>query len=168
MPLMKNFPRVAVHDLVVNERDKQLVIGTHGRSIYKVPIKDLQVLSSVRTRDLYIFDIPPIAFSKSWGEKEWSKWFGHLTPEVEWGFYSKAAGEAKITITDALETVVFESTQAVDKGINYLDYFLEDVTKRGQPASNGKYYLPVGDYTFKIQKGATEVERNFKIVKPVD
>lgn len=164
MPLTKNFPRVAVHDLVINERDKQLVIGTHGRSFYKVPIKDLQMLSTIEDQDLHIFAIEDVHFNKNWGEKEWSKWFGHRTPEVEWGFYSKQAGEIEITILDAVETVLFKTKQEVTKGINYLDYNLQDALKRGQPASNGKHYLPIGNYTFRIKKGRNQAERNFKII----
>lgn len=34
MPFAGDFPRVSVHELVIQERDKELVVGTHGRSIF--------------------------------------------------------------------------------------------------------------------------------------
>ena len=35
-PFSSNLPRVAIHDLVIHEGTNELVIGTHGRSIYKI------------------------------------------------------------------------------------------------------------------------------------
>lgn len=33
---------IPVHDIAIQERDNQIVIGTHGRSIYVAPLKDVQ------------------------------------------------------------------------------------------------------------------------------
>ena len=37
-PFSSNLPRVAIHDLVIHEGTNELVIGTHGRSIYKIEL----------------------------------------------------------------------------------------------------------------------------------
>jgi ligand-binding sensor domain-containing protein len=34
MNMDKNLPRVPIHDLVIQQRENELVVGTHGRSIY--------------------------------------------------------------------------------------------------------------------------------------
>ena len=39
--LSNNLPTVPVHDIKIQEREKELVIGTHGRSIYIASLKDL-------------------------------------------------------------------------------------------------------------------------------
>ncbi len=39
--LSVNFPSVPVHDLKIQAREKDLVIGTHGRSIFIVPLKEI-------------------------------------------------------------------------------------------------------------------------------
>ncbi len=41
MTLDNNLPRVPVHDIVVQQRENELVIGTHGRSIYITKLKDV-------------------------------------------------------------------------------------------------------------------------------
>jgi len=41
-----DFPTVAVHDLVVNPREEDLVIATHGRSIYTLDIGGLEAMTS--------------------------------------------------------------------------------------------------------------------------
>ena len=42
--LDKNLPRVPVHDIVVQKRDNELVIATHGRSIYITKLNAIQKL----------------------------------------------------------------------------------------------------------------------------
>lgn len=41
MVLDNNLPRVPVHDIVIQQRENELVIGTHGRSIYIARLKEL-------------------------------------------------------------------------------------------------------------------------------
>ena len=58
---MKNFPRVAVHDIVVHPRDNDLILATHGRSLWvfddAAPIQQMNetILQSAN----YLFDIRP-------------------------------------------------------------------------------------------------------------
>jgi len=44
MILDNNLPRVPVHDIVVQHRENDLLIGTHGRSVYIAKLKDIQKL----------------------------------------------------------------------------------------------------------------------------
>lgn len=56
---MKNFPRVAVHDLIIHPRDNDLILGTHGRSIWVfddlTPIQNLS--DSILQRDSHLFGV---------------------------------------------------------------------------------------------------------------
>ena len=40
--LCNNLPTTPVHDMVVHPRENELVIGTHGRSIFVLDVKDIQ------------------------------------------------------------------------------------------------------------------------------
>ncbi len=42
MTLGKNIPRVAVHDIAIQQRDNEIVVGTHGRSIYVCKLDPVQ------------------------------------------------------------------------------------------------------------------------------
>jgi photosystem II stability/assembly factor-like uncharacterized protein len=57
--LRLNMPTVAVHDLLVKDND--LIVGTHGRSIYilddMTPVRELQASDS--TKSLHLYSIPP-------------------------------------------------------------------------------------------------------------
>jgi photosystem II stability/assembly factor-like uncharacterized protein len=58
---LKNLPVVAVHDIVIHPRDNDLIIATHGRSIYVLddatPIQ--QLTPEVAREDVHLFDIRP-------------------------------------------------------------------------------------------------------------
>jgi len=58
LPLMNGMPTVAVADLVVHPRDKDLIAGTHGRSAYVMDIAPLQELTEdVSKKDLLLFQV---------------------------------------------------------------------------------------------------------------
>ena len=49
-----------VHDLVIHPRDRELVIGTHARSIYVMDIAPLEEMTTkVAASDVYLFDVKP-------------------------------------------------------------------------------------------------------------
>ena len=58
--MKNNMPTVAVHDLVIHPREKDLVVGTHGRSIFIADISPLQELSPrVLEKGFHFFKIEP-------------------------------------------------------------------------------------------------------------
>ena len=58
---MKNLPRVAVHDIQIHPRDNDLILATHGRSLWvfddAAPIQ--QMSDAVLQSPTYLFDIRP-------------------------------------------------------------------------------------------------------------
>jgi photosystem II stability/assembly factor-like uncharacterized protein len=58
---LKNLPVVAVHDLIVHPRANDIIIATHGRSIYVLddatPVQ--QLTPEVAREDMHLFDVRP-------------------------------------------------------------------------------------------------------------
>ena len=58
---MKNFPRVAVHDILVHPRENDLILATHGRSLWvfddAAPIQ--QMSESILQNPTYLFNVRP-------------------------------------------------------------------------------------------------------------
>ena len=58
---MKNFPRVAVHDILVHPRDNDLILATHGRSLWvfddATPVQQLN--ADILQSSGFLFDIRP-------------------------------------------------------------------------------------------------------------
>lgn len=56
---LKNLPHVAVHDIVVHPRDNDLILATHGRSIWilddAAPVQ--QISRSIVDKDFHLFDV---------------------------------------------------------------------------------------------------------------
>lgn len=42
-------PRVPIHDIAIQERDNEIVLGTHGRSIYIASLNEVQKLAMDKT-----------------------------------------------------------------------------------------------------------------------
>jgi hypothetical protein len=53
-----------VCDLRIHPREKELIIGTHGRGIFVLPVKHIQQLTAeALARPLHLFEIDPVRLS---------------------------------------------------------------------------------------------------------
>ena len=166
----KNLPNVAVHDLVIQPTAKHLIIGTHGRSLYKADIAPLQKMAeAILAKQTHVFAIKSIRKNNSWG-RSWSPWRKANTPEMKIPFYVSSSKKMKVDIfKDAtkVNTIFIDA----DKGYNEMLFDVsfskkgkrafEKVNQKPAPekevlkaAKNGVFYLPKGTYVVKI--GAAE------------
>ncbi len=184
MSMQGGLPAVAVHDLVVQEREKDLLIGTHGRSIWSANIKELQLLQdSILQKDLYVFDMPKVKYRGNWGSS-WSKWLEPTVPEVKLPLYLKNSGLVKVTIKTEEGLILQSFDYQSDKGLNYpitdlsfdkklkdkYEKYLNSKRKDGdklielEAAKNDKFYMHKGTYdlTFSVngqmKKGKLVIE----------
>jgi photosystem II stability/assembly factor-like uncharacterized protein len=169
---MNDLPPVAVHDLVIQTEAKDLIIGTHGRSIYKVNLAAIQQINNeVLATTLKIFPILNITHSDYWGNS-WSAWLPPNEASVPIDFYSFSAGEVNIQVLNEKGVVIKETKQKVEAGLNQWEFDLE-ISKEVQdyfhkkdkkivfkPTKKGKVYLSPGKYQVKIAKEKT-VETSF-------
>ncbi|NRA93396.1 MAG: glycosyl hydrolase, partial [Psychroserpens sp.] len=163
-------PNVAVHDIVMQPKAKDLLLGTHGRSIYKANIAPLQGINEkVMSAPITLFAMEPMRHSSRWGSS-WSKWIEAYEPETTIKFFSNSEGSKTIKILSENGTELNAIKVNTDKGFNYIDYNLE-LTEKGRKAllkedtsidinkaSNGKYYLPKGVYTVTLGEAKTKIE----------
>lgn len=167
----KGLPAVAVHDLVIHEDTNDLLLATHGRSIYKTNVANLQKYDDVESasQNISIFDINNIRYSGRWGSS-WNKWAKPFEPKVVVEFYSNISGQADFDIVTEKGTVLYSDSIKLNKGFNYVDYGLEITEKAKKKllkenaslvinkAKNGKFYLPKGKYFVKINNTSKTFE----------
>ncbi|UAB76256.1 sialidase family protein [Mesoflavibacter sp. SCSIO 43206] len=167
----KGLPAVAVHDLVIHEDTNDLLLATHGRSIYKTSVANLQKYNDVESasQNISIFDINNIRYSGRWGSS-WNKWAKPFEPKVIVEFYSNISGQADFNIVTEKGTVLHINSIKLNKGFNYVDYGLEITEKAKKKllkentslvinkAKNGKFYLPKGKYFVKINNTSKTFE----------
>jgi len=163
----KGLPSVAIHDLVIQPSAKHLILGTHGRSLYKASIAPLQLMTSeVMAKETHIFSISTIKKSRTWGNS-WGRWSTPFIPKISIPYYLSSSRKVTINIYKD-ELLVASIVKDSDEGFNEVSYDLS-FSEKGRKiyfkkfkkqslkaAKNGTYFLPKGAYTVKIES-STEV-----------
>lgn len=171
----KNLPKVAVHDLAIQPDAKDLIVGTHGRSIYIANIEQLQRLSpEVLSSKVYTFDIDDVKHSQAWGSSR-SRSSETFEPNAKIAFYTAKKGSSTIKISTHNDITINLFETETDRGINYFDYDLtfsekgkktfdkknKNITLKEAP--NGKYYLPKGKYTIETSTNGGTSKKQFEV-----
>ncbi|MEZ4858951.1 MAG: glycosyl hydrolase [Flavobacteriaceae bacterium] len=168
----EGLPNVAFHDIRVQAEAKELVLGTHGRSIYIADISLLQEVTENTKDHLLVANIEPIRFSRRWGSR-FSEWNEPFEPSVDIQFYSPLEGEAMITVSSKDGKELQRWKVAATKGFNISKYNLtlsekgiKNFEKNGtkiSKAQDEKFYLPKGDYEIKIEIFEFEAIKEFNV-----
>jgi photosystem II stability/assembly factor-like uncharacterized protein len=179
--LSDSFPDVPVHDLTIQAKANDLVIGTHGRSIFKVNVEKIQKLDvETRAKPLFAYDVPKKRHSKSWGKKQPYK--GAKDPELVTWFYAAAAGKTTWSVlTKSGDQVLQSGIVDTKKGLNRLTYNLDvapsnlkkyEASLKGKDdkkapdlskADTGKYYLEKGTYQLKLEANGSSTQKEIII-----
>ena len=131
---MTGLPSVRIDDILVHPRDNDLIVGTHGRSIWILDdITPLQQMTdAVTTADAHLFDVRQATawandITKASGLGA-DKHFRGQNPQggTAISYYLKAAstGDVKITISDAGGRVVREMDGTKEAGLNRVQWNL--------------------------------------------
>jgi photosystem II stability/assembly factor-like uncharacterized protein len=124
--LQGGLPNVPVHDLVVHPRERELVAGTHGRSIWIVDVLPLQdLVASGDDSGLKVFHVDAVQASRGW-RSERSRWRFRPdeAPSSTVTYWSPAAGTANIEIIDENDAVVRRMSSEAVRGMNSFDWDL--------------------------------------------
>jgi photosystem II stability/assembly factor-like uncharacterized protein len=181
--LKNNFPRAPVDDIKIHPRDNDLIVGTHGRSIWIVDdITPLEQLSDeVLTSDVHLFDVRP---GVEWHMMDAKTAIGHsfyIADNPPYGaiinYYLKArAGRdagLKVDILDKDGKLVRTLTNLpVDAGLNRTAWDLRtDAPAPAEPQAGrggggggrgggGRGILtPPGEYTVRLSLGTTQLTK---------
>lgn len=161
-PFVNGLTTAAVHDLVIQEREQHLLVGTHGRSIYQA---DINVLELEEASSLSLLPIKKQRRSSRWGNA-YSQWRKPYTPSVDFSVYAAIESAYVLSIKNSQGVVVYSSSGTLHKGYNYINYGLnidqegqkklkrKDKKKALRSAENGQTYLPKGTFrvTLKTEK----------------
>ena len=178
-----DLPRVAVHDLVVHSRDRELIVATHGRSFYKADVRHLQQVRPHWSDSLTCFgDKLKIIFRDNWG-KRLSAWQEIRTPEVTLPIFSAVGGEAVIELWADGDRVRSEK-RTLSKGLNYpgirlavdpkyaaaIDRVARQANKqterKAKPADDGNLYLLPGEYEILVVQGTKSTRTTLEVKDP--
>lgn len=150
-------PAVSVHDVVVHPRENDLIVGTHGRSIYKTNVAGLQNCNTAET--IQVFNVGARRVNPNWGYKR-SAYSDFSEPEAAIKAYCKTGGSATVSVKQG-EKLVYREETTLSSGFNLIEYdysignefvkaFNKDMEKALETADNGKTYLPKGEYIIEV------------------
>ena len=173
----KGLPNVPVHDLVIQPEAKELIVGTHGRSLYKASLSDMQSLDNENlNKDLVFYDIENITYNKNWGMKR-GRWGEPNIPGIEFIFYTRNSGNYTLKILSE-DKEVKTLTGYFTAGLNYIEYDLSLDTIAGKSffdllidnkkikikvTDSGKYFLPPGKYKAELDVNGAKETKEFEI-----
>jgi hypothetical protein len=171
-------PKVAVHDAVIQTKAKELLVGTHGRSIYKIDISKVQELTKeVLAKKLHLFKGNDRTKSDRWGTQNYA-WGKPSEPSQVIWLYSNADEVLNVSITNASGMVVHTQKVTAKKGLNSFvyDYSLskevaekwnkKDKKIKLNAAENQKIYLPIGKYKLTISNEKIMESIAFELISP--
>ncbi len=166
----EEMPYVPVHDVVVQAEAKDLLIGTHGRSIYKSDISYLDNMEAAKENGLYVFDIGNVNHTDRWGSVR-NSYTPAFEPTQNLTLYSSTAGEAKMKVMTEEGKEVYSSKVDLKKGVQAIEYNLNVSDRKksvlklsdDDKADNGMYYLTPGKYTLELSMGGKKSSSSFNV-----
>jgi len=150
-------PRVAVHDLFIQKHENDLLVGTHGRSIYLLELETVQELPTLFEKDIAIVAPKKQKHNTRWGQKS-RMWAEPYTPSFQFAFFAAQPVDGVWSLISEKGVLVYEEPIALSKGLQHITYTImmnNDLVKQYnrkhktdlKPAADGNTYLPKGTYT---------------------
>jgi photosystem II stability/assembly factor-like uncharacterized protein len=162
-------PTVPVHDLIVHPRENELVLGTHGRSVFVADVAPLQSLTDdIKSADVHIMPIEEIKEKRGWDSRPFP--WSYTDDSDDWMpvyVWAKTAADAELQIQNKDGSVYLKQPISLSKGINQWrwDYKVdEDMAIAAEQAMNEKETEQADDSAEKTEESKTaEPLNNAKI-----
>ncbi|MGE5437564.1 MAG: VPS10 domain-containing protein, partial [Syntrophothermus sp.] len=186
MEMFNGLPSVPVHDLVIHPRENELVVGTHGRSIYIADVSHIQKLDdTIIKKEVYLFTINNIDYDEYWGKKTYT-WGDFEKGNNQIVYFSKVNNKAVVKIKTEDGLILKEITDSSEAGLNYINYdlsiddkaevkyasYIKDKSSRKKEDKNhfvvkksddGKIYLLPGKYLVEVNINGQKEEKEFEV-----
>lgn len=158
---LSGMPNVASYDMVIHPRENDLVIGTHGRSIFILDVEPLQALTKDKLGEaVIVYEPQPMRRAPNWGTPRAAIYSTPApSPEMPVMFYSANGGQAKVKISNEDGSFVHESTISATKGFGFYNWDLKGMSK------NESTYAAVGNYTFEMTIGGKTATTKISLVR---
>ncbi len=171
--MASGLPHVPVYALEVHERDPDLIVATHGRSIFTLDITDIRQLDLEKMEmPLIAMTIEDVNYDKSLWGSQFGTWWGKYSQvaEVKIPFYTSSAGSVEVVcMVDQVK--VHQARLQVEKGLQYARWDFSVPTlkdkQRGKldlvQGDDQRFYLRSGKVEVKITQAAHKSETAFEI-----
>lgn len=165
---LTSIPYVAVHDLIIQKENNELIVGTHGRSIYVVSLEGINnTPDPLFNKEISITRPSFHKANDNWGKK-YSFWEKPFEKEVMIRFGLKKDRYVELNILDSTGVIVYTKNLIGKAGLNYYSYSYKanQNLNSGQlrKGDNKEYYLRSGAYILEIKSGEISEKIKFKLM----
>ena len=180
--ILDDMPQTPVHDLVIQPVANDLLVGTHGRSIYKANITNLRALKD-HDNSLKIFAIDDVKYSSRQGSQR-SKYRDAYERKIIYDVYSPNASVVELELSTAKGKTLLQKSIDLKKGLASYEYDMaidakkskdlekylndgksEDEEVKIERADNDKVYLQKGEYIIKLTNGKGMISEQTVMIK---
>ncbi|MBL8088483.1 MAG: hypothetical protein JNM85_10500 [Chthonomonas sp.] len=173
----KALPTVPVYDIQQHARESDLVLGTHGRSIYV--LDDARWISElaaeVMAKPIHLFNISParpkytFEIVGSWTHKMFRAANPPQGLKISYWISAYANEEVKLTIKDEKGVIQKKLAGSNAPGFNRVVWDLEPeewlrVSDKGEEPWIQKFYVRPGKYTVTLEMGKQKCEGTFEVL----
>jgi len=179
----KNLPNVPVHDVVIQAKAKDLLIGTHGRSIYRATLLPIYHHKTATSEGLWVqLTTEKIKKSNNWGKKR-QVYSEPAIPKLKFWLYAEKAEDVMVSIMEE-QTTCQQKSIKTHKGFAQYEIELrwDEEPRKAKVAKerkskkdpkwdmtlseDGRHYYEVGKYKLTIKNSAGKVKQaDFEITK---
>ncbi|MDG1101743.1 MAG: glycosyl hydrolase [Saprospiraceae bacterium] len=180
--ILDDMPQTPVHDLVIQPVANDLLVGTHGRSIYKANVTNLRALKD-HDNSLKIFAIDDVKYSSRQGSQR-SKYRDAYERKIIYDVYSPNASVVELELSTAKGKALLQKSIDLKKGLASYEYDMaidakkskdlekylndgksEDEEVKVERADNDKVYLQKGEYIIKLTNGEGMISEQTIMIK---
>jgi photosystem II stability/assembly factor-like uncharacterized protein len=159
--LLANLPNVANYDMIVHPRDNELVIGTHGRSVYVMDVKPLQNLKDGKQSQALVA-FAPVTVQAGGDDEDDSYSFVPQTELLANTMYyvGKTSPSVTAEILEASGKVIRKLTGSGEAGFQFIRWDLKGETATPKSKAKTTTLTPVkpGEYKVKLSSGTATAE----------
>ncbi|MEC9106765.1 MAG: hypothetical protein VX960_06635, partial [Candidatus Neomarinimicrobiota bacterium] len=165
--LGKNLPAVSVADLIIQERENDLIVGTHGRGIYYLnldPIHEAYQLNLNDKKQYHLFKLPNGQFPKSVDtHREVDE---STITKLPISYWSPSKNRIELSILNG-EQLLWKKTIIAKKGLNQFRWNLVTQHQESQLPYfiNYKKYIQPGTYSFRMKIPGKIIHKDITIDK---
>lgn len=163
--LRNGLPVVPVHDLVIHPRDRELVVGTHGRGIYVMNTAPLEGMTAkTLAEDAHLFRVHPVTAFHYRRSRDLTGGRLFAVPNPPYGatihYYLKTAASSpvQLSVTDSLGKPVATLPTNQEPGLHRVIWNL----RAGSPEKPGPA-APTGDYAVRLKIGDKELTQKVRV-----
>jgi len=167
MSLCADLPTTPVHDIAIQPRAREMVIATHGRSVFKLDLVPVQEFTpEIADKNGHLFPVRPALLPRSRDYR--GDWAYETGRNAIIHYYLKEEAPVEIIISDEKGKVVRTLRRPGEAGINTAVWDLKPGTKGGKPS----VYEPAvklvepGRYNVEIRAGSTVLSGLIQVEAP--